>query len=265
MGVHEACIFATGRGPASDADSEDTATCCVDYHVVSFGAMPQNATNELMVSQEHTVTAKVSADSGGATVEDWPVAFSVTIGPNAGTPGSCSPIDCKTDASGEVTFTYSVPFDPSSLGTDTIEAGVSIGGISDTVQVFKTWQDTTPPEAFCREGPNPSGKIPKAPGKGGKGQNQDGFYTLQAEDDLWPEEELKMYIRDSGSGHVFGPYDYGTNIKYTETNGAKPSEKRGSGVVLKKLKGRGDAMVYAVDGSGNQSPEVACLVPPKPK
>jgi len=265
VGDYEACIFATGLGPANDPTTKETAGCCVDYHAVSFDATPATETNELGESQKHTVTAKVFAGLGGGQIKGWPVMFTVVSGPNEGTSGDCSPTDCKTDASGIVTFTYSVPFDPSSLGTDVIEAEVTINEHQDAVEVRKIWEDTTPPEALCREGPNPSGKPPKAPGKGGKGQNQDGFYTLEAEDELWSEANVEVFIRDDGSGHIFGPYNPGTNIKYTEANGASPSEKLGSGVVLYKLKGKGDAMMYAVDGSGNQSPEVSCLVPPNPK
>ena len=68
-----------------------------------------------------------------------------------------------------------------------------------------------------------------------------------------------------GSGTVFGPYDNPTNIKYVQAPGAEPTEKPGSGAVDYNLKGTGDAQVYAVDGSGNISDRVECLVPPPPK
>jgi hypothetical protein len=88
---------------------------------------------------------------------------------------------------------------------------------------------------------------------------------LLAEDLVSPEEKIKIYVEDDGSGYVFGPYAPGTNIKWIEANGAKPSQKPGSGVVNWKLNGKGDALVYAVDEAGNTSDEVACLVPPPPK
>ncbi len=132
--------------------------------------------------------------------------------------------------------------------------------------------DSTPPEAECLEGANPHGKtMPKAPGNGGQGQNQDGFYELVAADDVWPAEGLGLFVLDSGSGTVFGPFEVGTVIKYTEGNGAVPKiMKIGSGIgqagaVSWHIIGNGDAVLSAVDGSGNVSAYATCLVPPPPK
>jgi len=127
----------------------------------------------------------------------------------------------------------------------------------------KTVVDTTPPVASCVESVNPDGEIPDAPGKGGKGQNQDGFYQINATDIVDPDPQV--FVVDDGTGFVFGPFPSGTNIKYTEANGAKPSQKPGSGAVDWKLNGQGDASVHAVDFSGNVSASAACLVPPDPK
>jgi hypothetical protein len=118
---------------------------------------------------------------------------------------------------------------------------------------------------------NPDGEIPKAPGKGGQGQNQDGFYQLLADDivDLDPD----IFVVDIGADNlfgtaddfVFGPFANLTNIKYIEANGAKPSIKPGPGAVDWIIKGQGDAAVIAIDFSGNTSDPVSCLVPPPPK
>jgi hypothetical protein len=135
----------------------------------------------------------------------------------------------------------------------------------------KTVVDTTPPIPQCIESVNPAGNTPKAPGKGGQGQNQDGFYQLLADDivDLDPD----IFVVDMGTDNVFGTaddFEFGpfanlTNIKYTEANGANPSIKPGSGEVDWRIKGQGDAAVYAVDFSGNASDPVFCLVPPPPQ
>jgi hypothetical protein len=195
----------------------------------------------------------------------WPVDLSVSAGPNAGESGTCAPASCETDASGQVTFTYSVPQEPDSLGTDTITGTLDVNGDTVTRHVSKTWQDTTPPVAQCVESTNPAGNTPSAPGNGGRGQNQDGFYRLVASDDIWPDDALEVFVKDDGSSTVFGPFAVGDDVKYTEANGATPSQKPGTGTVEWKLKGRGDALVYAVDGSGNVSATVACLVPPAPQ
>ena len=158
---------------------------------------------------------------------------------------------------------------------DTIRATTIIAGEETFVEVSKEWVDTTPPEAACLESTNPHGKTPAAPGKGGQGQNQDGFYGLFAEDDVWTAGTgLELFILDTGSGTVFGPFAVGTVIKnYTEDEFALPEMKKmGSdkgkakaGEVDWHIIENGDAALYAVDGSGNQSVDAMCLVPPPPK
>ncbi len=85
---------------------------------------------------------------------------------------------------------------------------------------------------------------------------------------MWPPEDLMIYVVDTGSGTVWGPFQVGTNIKYTEANGAPPKIKEmgsDTDAVDFHITGNGDAAVYAVDGSGNVSTTVSCLVPPPPK
>ena len=262
-GSHEVCATATGTGPASDPTATATAHRCETFSVFGFALAPPTATNELGTDDTHTVTATVSGPAGD--LAGWPVDFAVSAGPNAGTAGTCAPASCETDATGHVTFTYTVAKEPDSLGTDTITGTLDVNGDTVSLDVSKLWQDTTPPVAKCVEGPNPGGQTPQAPGNGGQGQNQDGFYRLVASDDIWPDDALEVFVKDDGSSVVFGPFAVGDDVKYTEANGAKPSQKPGSGVVEWQLKGRGDAKVYAVDGSGNVSATVACLVPPAPQ
>jgi len=111
---------------------------------------------------------------------------------------------------------------------------------------------------FCEEGVNPDGKTPQAPGKG---QNEDGFYFVGAEP---ADAGFDVFVVDDGTGTVFGPFPTGTNIKYTEANGADPSIKAGPGAVDWRIKGQGDAFVLFFDGFGNEA-RAACLVPPPPK
>ena len=95
------------------------------------------------------------------------------------------------------------------------------------------------------------------------GQNEDGFYQLNATDAVDPNP--RIFVVDSGTGTVFGPYPSGTNIKYVQAPGATPSASPMAGAVAWMIKGQGDMLVYAVDGSGNQSDNLSCLVPPPPK
>jgi hypothetical protein len=125
------------------------------------------------------------------------------------------------------------------------------------------------PEAACVETTNPDGNaIPKA-GQGltgpGSGQNEDGFYELQAEDEFTASEDLEVYVLDSGSGTVFGPFAPGTRIKYTQAQDAQPQQKPMGGgpanAVSWHITGNGDAFVFAVDSDDASSGRVACLVP----
>lgn len=260
-GAHEVCGTATGTGPKSDPGSQQSVTQCETYYVFGFDLQPPTETNELGEDDEHTVVATVSGAPG--QLAGWPVSFEVA-GANAGETGVCDPVACVTDADGMVTFTYDVPVESDSLGVDLITATVDINGQTGALTVEKVWQDTTPPTATCVAGPNPAGIVPASPG-GGSAQNPDGFWTLSGSDDVWADEDVEVFVTDDGSGHTFGPYANPTNIKWAEANGAQPEERPGSGAVDFKLLGQGDALVYAVDGSGNVSEPVACLVPPAPQ
>lgn len=262
-GSHEVCATATGTGPASDPTATQTAQRCEVFSVFGFSLTPPTATNELGSDDTHTVTATVTGPAGD--LAGWPVDFSVSAGPNAGESGTCAPASCETDASGHVSFTYTVPQEPASLGTDTVTGVLDVNGDTVSLDVTKLWQDTTPPVAQCLPGTNPGGSTPAAPGHGGQGQNQDGYYRLVATDDVWPTAGIQVFVKDAGSSRVFGPLAVGDDVKYVQANGATPTRKSGSGAVEWTLKGRGDAEVYAVDGSGNVSASVTCLVPSPPE
>jgi hypothetical protein len=134
--------------------------------------------------------------------------------------------------------------------------------------------DDQPPVVACTETTNPAGKtVPPAgsttlPGPKG-GQNEDGFYLLSAKDvapvPLTPDPNPKIYVADSGSTFVSGPYANGDKVKITQAPGATPNDKPMAGVIAAHITLKGDALVYAVDASGNVSAKVSCKVPPPPK
>ena len=70
--------------------------------------------------------------------------------------------------------------------------------------------DVTPPSVSCPPGPNPAGKVPHA-------NNQDGFYRMVASDNV--DASVPIYVKDLGSGKVFGPYASGTTFKLTQAPG----------------------------------------------
>lgn len=234
--------------------------------VIDLALTPATESNDLGGGDDtHTVTATVSGDAGD--IAGVLVDFAVT-GQNAGAEagGTCAAnADCTTDAAGVVQFTYSVPVDASSLGTDTITGVGTITGAqgeeiqSDPREVEKEWVDETPPTAECVATTNPAGKTnPNAPGNGGQGQNQDGFYQLLGDDLLGISS---IVVADDASPFVSDPFANEDKIKLTEASGAEPSDKRpGPGVIVSHVTLNGDATVVVTDGSGNTA-EATCLVP----
>jgi hypothetical protein len=117
---------------------------------------------------------------------------------------------------------------------------------------------------FCQETVNPHGQnVPPAgsttlPGPKG-GINDDGFYVVGT------DSGTAVTLRDT-DGNVFGVFESGTRVKYTEANGAEPSVKKiGSengqaGAVDFHITGTGDLVVVSREGNS-----VTCPVPPPPK
>ena len=194
-GSHEICVTASATDSTGGSASTKT---CVTVKVYDLVLTPATATNELGSDHTHTVTATLLGPAGA--VGGYLVNFAVG-GQNAGATGTCSPADCKTDASGTATFTYSVPVAPSSVGTDTITAKVTLGspnGQTDTETVTKNWADTTPPTVQCTPTTNPAGNnVPPA-------KNEDGFYLLTSTDAVDPNP--KITVADSASSFVAGPF-----------------------------------------------------------
>lgn len=248
-GVHELCIRANG----SDGGGAGSVTECIEVVVATIELEPETAVNELGTpGQTHTVTATVEAGADGG-VPGVTVEFDVTAGPNAGASGSA-----VTDGDGEAEFTYTAAQGPAGLGTDTIQACFT-DEQDDTVcdTATKEWRDTTPPEVACEPGPNPSGKkVPPA-------SNEDGFFVLTATDAVDPDPDI--FVHDTASSFVAGPFPSGTTIKLVQAPGATPSVSPGPGAIDWMIRLKGDAELIAVDDSGNESDPVACLVPPPPK
>jgi hypothetical protein len=259
--ITSALVVGINTIEATATAADDTVvTASTTLGVIDLALTPASATNDLTVDNSHTVLAKVTGDP--SQIGGIPVAFAVT-GQNAGATGTCNPAACTTAANGEVTFTYSVPVAPASIGVDTITAVATIPAGTATRQVTKTWADLTPPVVSCQPTTNPSGNnIPPAGENPKSGQNPDGFYILLARDVVDPNPDIT--VEDSASSFVAGPYPSGTKIKLTQAPGATPNAKPGPGEIDWHITLKGDAIVVATDASGN-SASVTCLVPPPPK
>jgi hypothetical protein len=197
------------------------------------------------------VVPQATCDDASVTVSWDPATRTVTSGEDA---AFTETISASLAAPQGSTVTCSVDF---------LVDGELLDGFTQTITV--EIPDVTAPTVACTEGTNPHGaKAPAA-----RNQNPDGFYLLTAADNLDPDPSI--WVVDSGSGTVFGPYASGTTIKYTEAPGATPSARSiGSvngqaGAVTVHLIGTGDALIHASDASGNESEPVWCLVPPPPR
>jgi hypothetical protein len=254
-GDHVICVKADGSDVLGGTTS---VTQCETIHLLQLSATPATADNNVGAGDNtHTVTAAIAGDPaqvGGRVV-------SFTVGGHNGTEtGICGVnADCTTDAAGNVSFTYDVPIAASSIGTDTITVTTQIGGNASTVVVQKRWLDLTPPTIACPASVNPGGNTIPAANK----TNQDGFFGLVSADLVDPNPQI--FVVDSGTGTVFGPYPSGTNIKYVQAPGVTPSASPMTGAVGYLIKGQGDMETYAVDTFGNASDPVSCLVPRPPK
>jgi len=255
---HDICVTANGSDVTGGVGA---VTQCETIHLLQLIASPESASNDLNVDNQHTVTAEIV----GGTGPDRDIDFDVS-GQNA---LSATPSNAAINASpnSSVDFVYTVPQDCASLGTDTITVSTVIAGTEDSIDVTKDWVDPVAPAVSCDPTVNPHGKKqPQAPGTG---QNEDGFYQLNANDGVL-NCTVTLQVTD-GSGFVFpGPFLPGDNIKYTQADGAPQVQKpMGSGngqagAIAWHLIGHGDLTLTGTDPSGNQSSAI-CLVPRPPK
>ena len=125
-------------------------------------------------------------------------------------------------------------------------------------------EDREAPRAACREGYNPSGtKIPASGKNPASGQNPDGFYQLLGRDNC--DSDAAIYVADTGSTFVAGPFHNGDVVKLTQSPGRRPSQDPAPDPIVAHLHFKGDGMIFAVDAAGNVSESQLCLVPRPPK
>ncbi|PYJ00384.1 MAG: hypothetical protein DME25_20895 [Verrucomicrobia bacterium] len=123
-----------------------------------------------------------------------------------------------------------------------------------------TVEDREAPLAACWPAPNPSGKkIPPAGKNGNSGQNPDGYYQLLSKDNC--DANPTLFVADSASGYVVGPFPSGDIVKITQNPGGTPDQQPGAQNVVAHIHLNGDALVYAVDAAGNVGASVWCEVP----
>lgn len=196
-----------------------------------------------------TVTPDITCDDG-LSLGFAPASQTVTSGEDA---SFTETISLAGDAAQGATLSCTVNF--------LIDGNPQGPAFTQTVDI--TVNDVTAPDAGCRPTTNPGGRtVPKAGDNPRSGQNPDGFYELNADDNV--DDAPDIFLRDTGSGMVFGPFEDGTTVKYTEDADATPEQKPMGGpnsAVQWHIVGNGDAEIFAEDDAGNASAPVACLVP----
>ena len=233
----------------------DPATNCVP------GAQPKIYTMTLTPAEDdnpehsdHTVTATLLEQ--GTPLPGATITFTVT-GTN---PGSGSDV---TDGAGQAEFTWS-----GEEGDDIVSACYDAdgnGSCEAVASAIKHWLHVNEaPGAGCQPTTNPAGKNePGANASASAGMNPDGFYILEGLDEDSPAPDV--FVADTESSFVAGPFAPGTKVKITEANGTTPRVKQGAGDISAHIMLNGDARVYAVDNEGAVSTSQICFVPRPPK
>ena len=127
-----------------------------------------------------------------------------------------------------------------------------------------TVKDCEPPVVSCQPVHKPSDKKDgKADKDSEREEDLDGLYQLMAHDNCDPNPRL--YIKDSVSGFVAGPFASGDIVKLTK-KGHKDSEdlkdeKNARPPIVAHLGLQGDGLLYGVDASGNVGSSVLCPLP----
>lgn len=207
---------------------------------------------------DHTVTATLLEE--GAPLANATITFNLTpISANAPLTGSA-----VTDAAGQAPFTWTGFVE----GIDTVTAcydADSDGDCEAFASAVKKWLHVNEePAAACEPTTNPAGKnVPGANASASAGMNPDGFYVLVGADPDSPSPDL--YVGDTESTAVFGPFPSGTKVKITEANGVTPTLKSGPGAITAHILLNGDARVFAVDNEDAVSADAICYVPRPPK
>jgi hypothetical protein len=242
----------TGFGNGLDSTGQATAVTTATGGVLLSAATPAQVASAILTG-----------------LSNLPVTVSWTASCDAGLSATLSPASVTVTSGTDASFTETITVAASATQGATLHCAVQIllngqpaTGFTESITIGVN--DVTPPTATCEETTNPSGKhVPTAGANPKSGQNPDGFYVLSASDNVTASPTI--FVRDNGSSFVAGPYAPGTTIKLVQAPGATPNVKPGAGVIDWKITLNGDAIVTAVDASGNVSAAATCKVPPPPK
>jgi len=239
------CLNVAADGVYSfSLNSDDGSLLFIDGNLIvdnGGGHTPVVASGSaLLVAGLHTFEVQFFECCGGPSGVDLGLPTGVSFA-SCGLPVTCDP------PSGSL-----FPIGDTTVNCCTVVSGTNCCSFTVTVE------DKEAPLAACRPAVNPSAKKIPTAGKNPKsGQNPDGFYQLLGKDNC--DANPAVYVQDSITGFVFGPFASGDIVKIVQSN--HDVIKRSPPPVLAQIQCVGDALVLAVDASGNVGAAVSCLVP----
>ena len=239
----------SGQLTFSQSPSAGTLVSLGTTNVTIFVADPSGNTNTCLTTFTvvdttpptiHCSTNIVAAnDSGQCSAV---VNFTVSADDN------CSSVTLSEDFPSGSTF---------SKGTNSVTVtAVDSAGNTNTCSFTVTVLDQEPPLVACFPAPNPSGKI-SPPGKNGGGSNPSGYYQVLAKDNCDPAPTI--YIKDTGSSFVAGPFKNGDIVRLKHA-GATASSVPGAAPVVAVISLKGNGLNIAKDADGNVTPDSAGCV-----
>jgi len=177
--------------------------------------------------------------------------------------GQCSATVALPGATGrpEPVVTYTVNGEPVTSpwtfqkGTSAVVCTASNSLGVATCDFSVTVNDSEAPVVACLPAPNPSGK--NTPGGKNPNANPNGFFQLLASDNC--DASPSIYIMDSASAFIAGPFVNGDFVKISIDPGATPAQKKMGGAVRTHVILNGSPLLFATDSDGNASvPQQAC-------
>ena len=252
----------SGAGPATGGATHallwsGTASSVMDLH--SFLSSDYGDSVAEGIDATGNVTGTAMDTNGTPHAILWTVVRDRVVLDND--PGQCGAVfTYSTDLTNTACDPPSGSFFP--VGTTTVTCAST--NPPSTFAFTVTVEDREAPLAACRPAPNPSDKkIPPAGKNGGSGQNPDGYYQLLAKDncDLNP----RLFVADTASAFVAGPFASGDIVKITQDPSGTPDQQPGAQNVVAHIHLNGDALLYAVDASGNVGATALCKVSSPPK
>ncbi|MBI4625760.1 MAG: HYR domain-containing protein [Verrucomicrobia bacterium] len=222
----------------------------------------------------HFAVRKTSGVDGGFYALPCPPKVRVNCPPNIVRPqdprqcGAKVSFDATVSGVCDTLVTYS--HQPGSffpIGTTVVTASATdIFGETAMCSFTVTVKDTVAPVGECVPTTNPAGKtIPAAGNNPKSGQNPDGFYQLIGRDNCDDSSILALFVYDTGSSYVAGPFKSGDKVKITQAPGVTPNTKPMAGDIVAHIQLKGDAYLIVTDATGNISSREFCRVAPPPK